>query len=92
MLVTVLDSPWVVHHVVLGLEVDVPLVVVVLDFDEVGHDVFVVCHLGVVDGLHQDLEVEDVVVDGTHGHPHGWSVNTILMNVTLSDDVVEALR
>jgi hypothetical protein len=51
------------------------------------HDVLVDCHLDIVDGLHHDLEGE--VVDNAHCHPHGWSMKTILMNVTLSDDVVE---
>jgi hypothetical protein len=33
------------------------------------------------------LEVDDVVVDGAYGYPHGWSGKMILMNATLSSDV-----
>jgi hypothetical protein len=40
----------------------------------------------VVVGLHDALEGE--VVDGAHGDSHGWSGKKILMNATLSGDVV----
>jgi hypothetical protein len=40
----------------------------------------------VVDGLHHAFEGE--VVDGAHGDSHGWSGKKIIMNVTLSGDVV----
>jgi hypothetical protein len=36
--------------------------------------------------LHFALEGE--VVDGAHGHSHGWSGKKIVMNATLSGDVV----
>jgi hypothetical protein len=71
-----LDSPNVVHHVVVALEL----------VEDV-HDGLVVCHHGIRDHVHHALEVEDEVVVDAHGHPHGWSGKKILMNATLSGDV-----
>jgi hypothetical protein len=52
------------------------------------HDVLVVCHHDVVDGLHHALAVD--VGDGAHGHLHlhyDWSVKKILMSATGCDEL-----
>jgi hypothetical protein len=72
----VLDSPNVVHHGVVALEL-------VEDI----HDGLVVRHRGIGDHVHHALEVEDEVVDDAHDHQYGWSGKMILMNATLSSDV-----
>jgi hypothetical protein len=69
----VLDSPNVVHHVVVALEL----------VEDV-HDGLVVCHRGIVDHEHHACEVEDEGVDDAHGHPHGSNMKKIFMNATLS--------
>jgi hypothetical protein len=70
-----LDSPHVVHHVVVARELD-----------EDVYDGLVVCHRGVVDHEHHACEVEAEVVGDTHGHPHGWSGKKMILT-TLSGDV-----